>query len=214
MKLINEFLDSLQWDDKAQTPLPNISKTLCDQTFQVYSLQHRQFFKSNSFRDLVAVCRTDTMNLLIPTTTKSHLELDLQFGRYFFSVCHQLSLYCFCSLEAYKTRRNPDQELITPKTQVQCRQVSHCSFTVLFPSRPLWPTPTSPKAVRCQVTLTTNIRVARMIRLKNIEKYNCWVERRRGVRRSTALYFFTTTSGTILKSRPNNHDVRSSAEVN
>lgn len=115
MKLINEFLDSLQWDDKAQTPLPNISKILCDQTFQVYSLQHRQFFKSNSSRDLVAVCRTDTMNLLIPTTTKNHLELELQFGRYFFSVCHQLSLHCFCSLEAYKTRRNPDQELITRK---------------------------------------------------------------------------------------------------
>lgn len=57
MKLINELLDSLQWDDNAQSPFPNIAKILCDQTLQVYSFQHRQFFKSNSFRDLVAVFR-------------------------------------------------------------------------------------------------------------------------------------------------------------
>lgn len=137
MKLINEFLDSLQWDDNAQAPFPNISKILCDQTFQVGSFQHRQFFKSNSFRDLVAVFRTDTMNLPIPTTTKSHLELDLQFERYFFSVCHQLPLYCYSSLEADNTRRDPGQEVITAKTHVEIGQVSHCPSTVIFPSRPL-----------------------------------------------------------------------------
>lgn len=117
MKLINEFLDSWQWDDNTQAPFPNISKILCDQTFQVYSFQHRQFFNSNSFRDLAAVFRTDTMNLLIPTTTKSHLELDLQLERYFFSVCLRLSLYCYCSLEADNTRRDPGQEVITEKTR-------------------------------------------------------------------------------------------------
>jgi len=138
MKLINEFLDSLQWNDNAQTPFPNISKILCDQTFHVYSIQHRQFFKYYSFRDLVAVCRSDTMNLLIPTTTKSHLVLDLQFERYFFSVCHRLSLYyCYCSLEDENMRRDPGQAVITAKTHVESGQVSHSPSTVIFPSRPL-----------------------------------------------------------------------------
>ena len=134
---MNVFLDSLQWDDKTQAPLPNISKILCDQTFQIYSFQHRQFFKSNSSRDLVAVCRTDTMNLLVPTTTESHLELDLEFERYFFSVCHQLSLHCYCSLEADNTRRDPGQEVITAKTHVESGQVSHCSSTVIIQASPL-----------------------------------------------------------------------------
>jgi hypothetical protein len=135
MKLINEFIYTLQWDDNAQASFPNISKTLFDQTFQVYSFQRCQFFKSNSFRDLVAICRTDTMNLLISTTTRSHFELDLQFERYFFSVCHQLSLYCYCSLGADNTRRDPGQEVITAKTHVESAQVSHWPLTVIFPSR-------------------------------------------------------------------------------
>ena len=133
MKLINVLLDSLQWDDKAQAPFPNICKILCDQTFQVYSFQHRQFFTSNSFRDLVAVCRTDTMNLLIPTTTKSHLELDLQFERYFFSVCRHLSLYCYCSSEADNTRRDPGQEAITAITHVESGQVLSLSIYSYIP---------------------------------------------------------------------------------
>jgi len=176
---MNVFLDSLQWDDKTQAPLPNISKILCDQTFQIYSFQHRQFFKSNSSRDLVAVCRTDTMNLLVPTTTESHLELDLEFERYFFSVCHQLSLHCYCSLEADNTRRDPGQEVITAKTHVESGQVSHCSSTVIIQASPLHCDLYQPARRPCVINwLTTSFLAARMVRLENVEKYTGWRKRR------------------------------------
>jgi len=81
---------------------------------------------------------------------------------------------------------------------VESGQVSHCPSTVIFPSRPLWPIPTSPKALCYQLTVTTNIRVAGLVRLENVEKYNGGgydgVKERRGVKRSEGLYFATTAS--------------------
>jgi hypothetical protein len=68
------------------------------------------------------------------------------------------------------------------------------------------------------LTVTTNIRVARMVRMENVEKYtgggSDGVKERRGVRRSKGLYFATTASATSLNIRRNHHDVRTSTEVN
>jgi hypothetical protein len=67
-------------------------------------------------------------------------------------------------------------------------------------------------------TVTTNIRVARMVRLENVEKYtgggSDGLKERRGVRRSKGLYFATTASVMNLNSRRNRHYVRSSTEAN
>ena len=191
MKLINEFLDSLQWDDKAQAPFPNISKILCDQTFQAYSFQHRQFFKSNSFRDLVALCRTDTMNLLIATTTKSHLELDLQFGRHFFSVCHQLSLYCYCSLEADRQYAQGSGLRSNNCGNTRGKWTGLSLSIYCYIPLPSTLTYTNQPRGLALSTDTTDIRVATMVRLENVEKYtgggSDGVKERRGVGRSMGL---------------------------
>jgi hypothetical protein len=68
------------------------------------------------------------------------------------------------------------------------------------------------------LTVTTNIRVARMVRMENIEKCtgggSDGVKQRRGVRRSKVLYFATTASAMSHNSRRNHDDVKTSTEVN